>query len=183
MSTRAIYTFHDDDDAYHVYKHHDGYPWPAAVGGFAHIRAALTLAWPLPRFEPDEFAAAFVAMSKMGEMQPIIEKVIQKGSTLGVFDDPVRMSVKVPQVSRFLLGGGVRLLKSGDWKDIAPWDIAYRYTITNDGDDLHVACYGVDSGRSPKKLRWTEGKLFEGTLTEAMAWATEQEAKSKAEVA
>lgn len=61
MSTRAVYTFIDDDGrSYPVYKHHDGYPSGAA----AHIRAALPYAWPLPRFEASEFAAAFVAGNK-----------------------------------------------------------------------------------------------------------------------
>ena len=60
MSTRAIYTFTDGKETHHVYKHHDGYPTEAAK----FILAALPLAWPLPRFEPDEFAAAFVAANK-----------------------------------------------------------------------------------------------------------------------
>ena len=60
MSTRAVYTFTDNRNVFHVYKHHDGYPMEAARS----ILAALPLAWPLPRFEPDEFAAAFVAANK-----------------------------------------------------------------------------------------------------------------------
>jgi hypothetical protein len=43
-----------------VYKHRDGYPSGAAQA----IEAALPHAWPLPRFEPDEFAAAFVRGNK-----------------------------------------------------------------------------------------------------------------------
>lgn len=60
MSTRAIYTFRDADTEVHVYKHHDGYP----EGAISWIANARTLAWPLPRFEADEFAAAFVAANK-----------------------------------------------------------------------------------------------------------------------
>ena len=30
MSTRAVYTFIDEHETYHVYKHHDGYPEGAA---------------------------------------------------------------------------------------------------------------------------------------------------------
>src|SRR3954467_14029413 len=63
MSTRALYTFIDperEQDTFHVYKHHDGYPKGAAQ----HIEAALAYAWPLPRFEADEFAAAFAAANK-----------------------------------------------------------------------------------------------------------------------
>lgn len=62
MSTRAVFTFTDDHDGrpHHVYKHADGYP-----EGAAHALAeALGHAWPLPRFESDEFGAAFVAANK-----------------------------------------------------------------------------------------------------------------------
>jgi hypothetical protein len=60
MSTRAVYTFRDQDSQHAVYKHYDGYPTEAL--GF--IENALARAWPLPRFEADEFAAAFVAANK-----------------------------------------------------------------------------------------------------------------------
>lgn len=63
MSTRAAYTFIDregQDGTHHVYKHHDGYP----SGALKAITAALRFAWDLPRFEADEFAAAFVAANK-----------------------------------------------------------------------------------------------------------------------
>ena len=60
MSTRAVYTFKDADSTVHVYKHHDGYP----EGGLSWIANALPHAWDLPRFEADEFAAAFVAANK-----------------------------------------------------------------------------------------------------------------------
>jgi hypothetical protein len=61
MSTRALYTFSDTmDKNVNVYKHHDGYP----SGACEAIQNALPLAWELPRFESDEFAAAFVAGNK-----------------------------------------------------------------------------------------------------------------------
>lgn len=60
MGTRAIYTFKGFGESHHVYKHFDGYPSGAAQW----IEAALKLAWTLPRYEPDEFAAAFVAANK-----------------------------------------------------------------------------------------------------------------------
>ncbi len=60
MSTRALYTFKDEHGTFHVYKHHDGYP----SGAIAHIEAAKPHAWALPRFEADEFAAAFVTGNK-----------------------------------------------------------------------------------------------------------------------
>ena len=60
MGTRAVYTFIDQKSRFSVYKHWDGYPTQAC--GF--IANALALAWPLPRFEADEFAAAFVTANK-----------------------------------------------------------------------------------------------------------------------
>ena len=64
MSTRAIYTFKDAHESHHVYIHHDGYP-TYAHNYFANaIKSGL--AWGLPRYEADEFAAAFVAANKTG---------------------------------------------------------------------------------------------------------------------
>jgi hypothetical protein len=60
MSTRACYSFIDDDCAHHVYKHHDGYP----TGAAEFITKTTKYAWNLPRFEADEFAASFVAANK-----------------------------------------------------------------------------------------------------------------------
>ena len=60
MSTRAVYTFIDEDNHHHVYKHHDGYP----SGAIEFILKALDKSWPLPRFEADEFAASFIAANK-----------------------------------------------------------------------------------------------------------------------
>ena len=68
MSTRACYTFSDQSGDVHVYKHHDGYPYckfnQGEGGGLVWINDAKKFAWPLPRFEADEFAAAFVAANK-----------------------------------------------------------------------------------------------------------------------
>lgn len=62
MSTHAVVTFESNDgtDKYHVYTHHDGY----AHGTADKLADALNFAWPLPRYEPADFAAAFVAGSK-----------------------------------------------------------------------------------------------------------------------
>ncbi len=60
MSTRAVYSFKDSSNTFHVYKHHDGYP----SGALEWIQAALPLAWQLPRFEACEFATAFIAANK-----------------------------------------------------------------------------------------------------------------------
>ena len=63
MSTRATYQFKDERGDHTVYKHHVGYPQQ----GFLHIEKALALAWSLPRFEADEFAASFVTANKSRE--------------------------------------------------------------------------------------------------------------------
>lgn len=60
MGTRALYTFKDGSDSVNVYKHWDGYP----TGAIQHIKAAIPFAWALPRFEANEFAAAFCAGNK-----------------------------------------------------------------------------------------------------------------------
>lgn len=63
MSTRAVYVFKDDEQKeYCVYKHYDGY----AEGAAKFLVNALDAAWDLPRFEADEFAAAFIAANKNG---------------------------------------------------------------------------------------------------------------------
>ena len=63
MGTRAVITFKDDDGSHSVYQHWDGYPEDIKK----NIEKAKSLAWPLPRFEADEFAAAYVAVNKNGE--------------------------------------------------------------------------------------------------------------------
>ena len=63
MGTRAVFTFKDEDRSFSVYTQYDGYPEGAAE----FLTKALPFAWPLPRFEPDEFAAAFVAANKKDE--------------------------------------------------------------------------------------------------------------------
>ena len=65
MSTQAIYTFVDpaSGDEVSVFKHWEADPQGAAP----FLQRATELAWPLPRFEADEFAAAFVAANKTRE--------------------------------------------------------------------------------------------------------------------
>jgi len=65
MSTRAIYSFRDQTDTYHIYVHYDGYPSGAATYFKRWLDSGLS--WTLPRFEADEAAAGFVAAIKTGE--------------------------------------------------------------------------------------------------------------------
>lgn len=60
MGTRAVISFIDEDNTFHVYKHWDGDP-PSILH---YIECAKVFAWELPRFEADEFAAAFIAACK-----------------------------------------------------------------------------------------------------------------------
>lgn len=63
MSTRGLYTFIDSDGSeFTVFKHWDNYP----EGAHLFIQKALALAWDLPRYEADEFGAAFIAANKKG---------------------------------------------------------------------------------------------------------------------
>lgn len=61
MSTRALYSFLDHSGTVNIYKHHDGYP----SGAYSAIASALPFTWKLPRFEADEFAAAFCRGTKL----------------------------------------------------------------------------------------------------------------------
>jgi hypothetical protein len=63
MGTRAIISFIDEDGTYHVYKHWDGDP--KTIKGL--IEESKTIAWDLPRFESNEFAAAFITTAKKGK--------------------------------------------------------------------------------------------------------------------
>lgn len=60
MGTRAVISFIDEDNTFHVYKHWDGNPESI----LSCIEGAKLFAWELPRFEADEFAAAFIAACK-----------------------------------------------------------------------------------------------------------------------
>jgi len=63
MSTRAVITVIDGEDKFSIYRHHDGYP-DGAGGVLMTLGLAIPLAWPLPRFEAADFAAAIVAAWK-----------------------------------------------------------------------------------------------------------------------
>jgi len=62
MSTRGAYVFEDASNGVSVYRHSDNY----ASGAAEAIEKAKSMAWQNPRFEADEFAAAFVAANKDG---------------------------------------------------------------------------------------------------------------------
>lgn len=153
MSTRAVYTFVEPNPEpdvgveythFNVYKHHDGYP----TGACEAIEAALEAAWDLPRFEADEFAAAFVAQNKAFERH--LKYANERGH-----DNPARFA-------RGLAQGGIRLMPTGHWQDHAPWDIEYHYEITVRDSQLYIKVELAKEHRSELVGEY----LWEGTLDE-----------------
>lgn len=69
MSTNAIIFFQEETPSEYarsgVYQHWDGYP--SGVQDAINKTIESGLAWELPRFEADEFAAAFIAANKTAE--------------------------------------------------------------------------------------------------------------------
>lgn len=125
MSTRALYTFRDQSNAWNVYKHHDGYPSGAAE----IITDAIDyFAWTLPRFEADEFACAFIAAAKAQNVLGFAT-AFGKGSKR----KKVQALESFPGGTyRSLVGGGVRLMPQGEPALVATnncADIEYRYEI------------------------------------------------------
>jgi hypothetical protein len=59
MSTRCAVTVKDDRHTFHIYRHGDGYP-DGPNGVPATLGQAIPFAWPLPRFEAMDFAAAII---------------------------------------------------------------------------------------------------------------------------
>jgi hypothetical protein len=161
MSTRGMYTFIDPPEKdrkvsrrrFHIYRHMDNYP----TGARQAIARALPFAWALPRFEADEFAAAFVAGNKP-----------RPGSA-----DPgggIRIVGGTSDADRRRFAG----------------DVEYRYEITaqpeNKGGALMVKAYsahcnswagGTDPGEASA---WAESLLYDGPFEEWDAERTEAEA-------
>ncbi len=63
MSTRSNIITEDNNNRIQLYRHHDGYPH-GPEGVLATLERAVSYAWPLPRFEADDFAAALVSAWK-----------------------------------------------------------------------------------------------------------------------
>jgi hypothetical protein len=110
MSTRAVVTVADDDESFHLYTHHDGYPSYTA----RRLLRALDFAWPLPRFQSSEFAAAFAAASKSP----------RQAYSGGLVDQ----------------GGSIYLTSS--WERHG--DLAFRYVVTQQGTGLRVEAFRRD---------------------------------------
>jgi hypothetical protein len=165
MSTRAMYTFRDETGEYHVYKHSDGYP----TGAAQWIEAALPFAWTFPRFEADEFAAAFVAANKshwhnrefaaLKELAAVYEG---EGTHAGQINE---LRETIAQCRRYAEynGGGVRLMNSGSVYAVAPGDIEYRYDVTcNKAGKLQVKAFSTSFWDVCSKKN--EKRIFQGSL-------------------
>ena len=63
MGTRAVITFFDDElpGKFAIYQHWDGNP-ETVINDLRNVRHC----WPWPRWEADEFAAAYIATYKQG---------------------------------------------------------------------------------------------------------------------
>jgi hypothetical protein len=130
MSTRALYTFrgwHDNpddaaDDTWNVYKHHDGYPSGAAEV----LRNAIDhFAWPLPRYEADEFAGAFIAAAKAYKYLWFFDPRTKLKQTR-------RQFLRDRTQYRPFTSGDIRLMPQGNPAIVAHEncaDIEYRYEI------------------------------------------------------
>lgn len=124
MSTRALYSFIGDspEESWNIYRHHDGYPTGAAETLTVALRY---FAWTPPRFEADEFAAAFCAAGKVSTWLE---------SDRGINVDAFNRYGPGGQYSGFR-GGGERLMPQGDPMTVASRncsDIEYRYEIYQD---------------------------------------------------
>lgn len=63
MGTRSTLSVQDQHDHFDIYRHYDGYP--NGPDGVIHdIHRAMDRAWPSPRFEAGDFAAAIVSQMK-----------------------------------------------------------------------------------------------------------------------
>lgn len=170
MSTRAVYTFFGDHDEAprHVYKHSDGYP----TGAVQWITAALCFAWKLPRYENDEFAAAFVAANKSYYRNRLFDLYRKPKKTAAD-----RTAIKHYEGMNDYNGGQVRLIAASEAMLPASVvaqrfaaDAEYRYEIRCQDDELYVKVYSTDYWEEPKEI-----EIWSGPLTKMKAWAEEYE--------
>lgn len=177
MSTRAIYSFETEYGVVHVYKQHDGYPTGAADA----LKAAQAFAWPLPRYEGDDFAAAFVAANKMPYylqpgMQELTYRLQRERPASDMYDCEITQTFKVPKYafgkSPTGQGGGVRLIPQGLQPAQFAGDAEYRYVISTDGKIVTAfACNYWDGADKETFLFRTSLARF---ARRAKAWEKEQ---------
>ena len=181
MATRAIYSFETEYGVVHVYKHHDGYP----TGAAAALERAKGFAWPLPRYEGDDFAAAFVAANKMPfYLQPGMQELTTRlqNETPGdhydceisqMFKVPYYVFGKAPTGMPTGIGGGVRLIPQGLQPQQFAGDVAYRYVISADGK--RVTAFACDYWDGSDKETFLFTTSLAGFARRAKAYEKKQE--------
>jgi hypothetical protein len=166
VSTRACYRFipqngpNDWPGVVTVYKHSDGYPRGAAEA----IERAIPHAWKLPRFEADEFAAAFVRGNKMSAEDHAREYEAYAAKASDT-DKPYLLETarkyRTDPGYRSIVGGGIRLVpfEGIDAHKRFACDTEYLYDIRCVDGKLLVTAYTT----SERDGQWTIEKFFEGS--------------------
>jgi hypothetical protein len=164
MSTRACYRFIDPDlsEIVTIYKHSDGYP----DGAVCWIAKALAIAWPPPRFEADESAAAFVAANKhSAEQQRLAYLRRAKGGTDPRIKAHLRKSAQDwkpgGRYAQACTGGDLRIVNQPGMDAFKSYaDIEYLYDVKRTGDELHVTA----SSACERNGKWSIRRVFAGTV-------------------
>lgn len=114
MATRCNIIVEDDRNRIQIYRNSDGYP-DTEHGVLADLQSVFPYAWPLPRFEADEFSAAIVAAWKSS---------IQKVGDTGYF----------------VQGGNILIDGNPRGNELLHGDIEWLYTITRSKKEgcIHV---------------------------------------------
>ena len=124
-------------------------------------------AWPLPRFEPDEFAAAFVRGNKKSaedyasEYEAEAEKATDE-------DKPYLLDTankyRTDPSYRGCCGGGLRLVpyEGLDAYQRFAGDIAYLYDVRCENGKIRVTAYTASECDDV----WTVEKFFEGSIAQ-----------------
>jgi hypothetical protein len=172
MSTRACYRFidrpGDHAEVVTIYKHSDGYP----EGAVCWITKALEFAWPLPRFEADEFAAAFIAANKKSaqQRQAAYREQAERETDPGIKAHLQRSAEEWQPGGRYATsctGGDLRVVNQPGMDAFKSYatDIEFLYDVTVHKDALHVT---VCSARE-RDGKWAIRRVFAGSLAEMQA--------------
>jgi hypothetical protein len=169
MSTRACYRFIDPETAevVTVYKHSDGYP----EGAVCWITRALDFAWTLPRFEADEFAAAFIAANKSSAKIKRWEYLERAGRET----NPETKNALLNAAEEWgpggryagMIGGDLRVVNKPGIEAFQGFatDIEYLYDVTVKTKQLHVTAHSTRE----RDGKWTIKRIFSGALAQMQA--------------
>jgi hypothetical protein len=165
MSTRACYRFIPENGpngcpgVITVYKHQDGYPRGAAEA----IERALPFAWPLPRYENDEFAAGFVAGNKMSAETWARRYEADAIARPEHAEHFLRMAKEWRDPKRgYQAGGGVRLVPFEGMNAHARFaaDTEYLYEVRCVGGKIRITAFTTVE----RDNKWWVKKFFEGSI-------------------